>query len=89
MHYAVRKMELFRGKNIVIAGGGDSALDWTINLSAGRGQSSPSSITATSFRAAQHSVNQMRELAAQTARSISRSPASRRCTGAAGSHKRL
>ena len=32
VHYAVRKMETFRGKNILIAGGGDSALDWTINL---------------------------------------------------------
>ena len=32
MFYAVRKMEQFRGKRIVIAGGGDSALDWTVNL---------------------------------------------------------
>ncbi len=32
VHYAVRRMEQFRGKNIVIAGGGDSALDWTLNL---------------------------------------------------------
>lgn len=30
--YAVRDMEKFRDKNIVIAGGGDSALDWAINL---------------------------------------------------------
>lgn len=30
--YAVRNPEAFRGKNIVIAGGGDSALDWTIFL---------------------------------------------------------
>ena len=61
MHYAVRKMETFRGKNILIAGGGDSALDWTINLA-------PLAKTLTlvhhrdGFRAAQHSVNQMREL---------------------------
>src|SRR5918996_5165154 len=27
VHYAVRKMEVFRGKNILVAGGGDSALD--------------------------------------------------------------
>lgn len=30
--YSVRKMEQFRGKNVLIAGGGDSALDWVINL---------------------------------------------------------
>lgn len=30
--YAVRQMDKFKGKNILIAGGGDSALDWTLNL---------------------------------------------------------
>ena len=30
--YAVRNKEIFRDKNIVIAGGGDSALDWSLNL---------------------------------------------------------
>jgi len=30
--YAVKKMETFKGKNMLISGGGDSALDWTINL---------------------------------------------------------
>ncbi len=30
--YAVRKIDAFRGKRIVIAGGGDSALDWALNL---------------------------------------------------------
>jgi len=32
VHYAVRKMEAFRDKNLLIVGGGDSALDWTLNL---------------------------------------------------------
>jgi thioredoxin reductase (NADPH) len=32
VHYAVRKMENFRGKKLLIVGGGDSALDWTLNL---------------------------------------------------------
>ena len=64
VHYAVRKMEAFRGKNVVIAGGGDSALDWTINL-APVAQSLTLVHHRDGFRAAQHSVNQMRELAAE------------------------
>ncbi len=32
VHYKVRDPELFRGKNLVIVGGGDSALDWALNL---------------------------------------------------------
>ncbi len=30
--YSVRRMEDFRNRDIVIVGGGDSALDWTVNL---------------------------------------------------------
>src|SRR6202023_3215357 len=32
VHYAVRKMDAFRDKRVLIVGGGDSALDWTLNL---------------------------------------------------------
>lgn len=59
--YAVRKMEQFKGKNILVAGGGDSALDWTINL-----QPLANSMALVhrrpEFRAAPDSVNKMQEL---------------------------
>ena len=32
MFYSVRKMEHFRSRDVLIVGGGDSALDWTLNL---------------------------------------------------------
>ncbi len=61
MFYAVRKMEAFRDKRVLIVGGGDSALDWTLNLAPiarhltllhRRGE----------FRAAPDSVNKMMAL---------------------------
>jgi thioredoxin reductase (NADPH) len=62
VHYAVRKMETFRDKHLVIAGGGDSALDWTLNL-----QPVAASITLVhrrpDFRAAPDSVDKMHALA--------------------------
>src|SRR3984957_11354087 len=62
--YAVRKMEQFRDKNLVIAGGGDSALDWTINL-----QPLAKRVTLVhrrdDFRAAPDSVIKMRALVAE------------------------
>ncbi len=61
--YAVRKMEQFRGKSLLIVGGGDSALDWTLNL-----QPIAKHVTLLhrrdDFRAAPHSVEQMRALVA-------------------------
>jgi len=61
VYYAVRKMETFRDKDILIVGGGDSALDWTLNL-----QPIAKSMTLLhrrdDFRAAPHSVEQMRAL---------------------------
>ena len=61
--YAVRKMEDFRDKNVVIVGGGDSALDWTLNL-ANVAKRVTLIHRRDSFRAAPHSVNAMKELAA-------------------------
>ncbi|WP_395688176.1 NAD(P)/FAD-dependent oxidoreductase [Aestuariivirga sp.] len=60
--YSVKKMEALRGKDILIVGGGDSALDWTLNL-----QPIARSLTLLhrrdDFRAAPDSVRKMRELA--------------------------
>jgi thioredoxin reductase (NADPH) len=62
--YAVRKLETFRDKRLLIVGGGDSALDWTLNL-----QPIAKSLTLLhrrdQFRAAPDSVNKMRALLAE------------------------
>ncbi|MFZ4807228.1 MAG: NAD(P)/FAD-dependent oxidoreductase [Hyphomicrobiaceae bacterium] len=61
--YAVRRMEELRGRDILVVGGGDSALDWTLNLA-------PLAKRLTllhrrdEFRGAPHSVEQMRGLVA-------------------------
>lgn len=61
--YSVKKMETFRGRDVLIVGGGDSALDWTLNL-----QPLAKSLTLLhrrdEFRASPDSVNKMRELVA-------------------------
>lgn len=61
--YAVRRREQFAGKNLLIAGGGDSALDWALNL-----WEDAASLTLVhrrdDFRAAPDSVNKMRALVA-------------------------
>jgi thioredoxin reductase (NADPH) len=63
VHYSVRRMEDFRDKDVLIIGGGDSALDWTLNL-----QPVAKSLTLLhrrdEFRGAPHSVEKMRTLVA-------------------------
>lgn len=62
--YAVRKMDAFRDKKVVVVGGGDSALDWTLNL-----EPVAKSVTLIhrrpDFRAAPDSVNKMRAMEAE------------------------
>ncbi len=59
--YSVRKMDAFRDRDVLIVGGGDSALDWTLNL-----QPVAKSLTLlhrrSEFRAAPASVQKMFEL---------------------------
>jgi len=61
VEYIIKEPELYRDKNVVIAGGGDSALDWTIFLS-----DVASSITLihrrNEFRGALDSVEKVQEL---------------------------
>ncbi len=61
--YSIRRMEEFRSHDVLIVGGGDSALDWTLNL-----QPIANSVTLLhrrdEFRGAPHSVEQMRALVA-------------------------
>jgi thioredoxin reductase (NADPH) len=63
IHYRVKNAADFRGKRLVIFGGGDSALDWTLDFAP-----TASSLTLVhrrpEFRAAPASVAKMRELAA-------------------------
>jgi thioredoxin reductase (NADPH) len=62
--YSIKKMEALRGRDVLIVGGGDSALDWTLNL-----QPIAKSLTLLhrrdEFRAAPDSVNKMRALVAE------------------------
>jgi thioredoxin reductase (NADPH) len=62
--YSVRRMEDWRGRDVLIVGGGDSALDWTLNLAP-----IANSLTLLhrrdEFRGAPHSVEKMRALVAE------------------------
>ena len=59
--YSVRKIDAFKDMEIVIVGGGDSALDWTLSL-APVAKSLALVHRRDDFRAAPHSVEQMRKL---------------------------
>jgi thioredoxin reductase (NADPH) len=65
LHYRVKDPSLFKDKNLVIVGGGDSALDWTLNF-AQEGPNKAESVILIhrrdGFKAAPASVAKMREL---------------------------
>jgi thioredoxin reductase (NADPH) len=65
LHYRVRNPAQFAGKNLVIVGGGDSALDWTLNFVQDGPNKAESVILIhrrDGFKAAPASVARMREL---------------------------
>jgi len=62
--YSVRRIEDMRGKDVVVVGGGDSALDWTLNL-APVAKSLTLIHRRDEFRGAPHSVEKMRSLVAE------------------------
>jgi thioredoxin reductase (NADPH) len=64
IHYRVRHAGDFHGRRLVIFGGGDSALDWVIDLT-GKAASIVHVHRRPEFRAAPASVARMRELVAQ------------------------
>ena len=65
LHYRVRDPAQFAGKNLVIVGGGDSALDWTLNF-VQEGPNKAESVILIhrrdAFKAAPASASRMREL---------------------------
>jgi thioredoxin reductase (NADPH) len=62
IHYRVRDPERFTGKNLVILGGGDSALDWTLELH-GKARSITLVHRRAEYRGLPASVNRMKALA--------------------------
>ncbi len=65
VHYAVRRMDDFRDQDVLIVGGGDSALDWTLSLAPPHARTLTLLHRRDEFRAAPHSVEQMRALVAE------------------------
>jgi len=63
LFYRVKDPARFHGRNLVICGGGDSALDWALNL-AGKAESIVLLHRREEFRAAPASVAKMKELCA-------------------------
>ena len=63
VHYRVRRADEFHGKDVLIAGGGDSALDWTLEF-CGKARSVTLVHRRAEFRAQPASVARMKELAA-------------------------
>ena len=61
LHYSCKDPSIFDGKNVVILGGGDSALDWTLNL-VGKAESVVLVHRRDGFRAQAASVARMKEL---------------------------
>jgi thioredoxin reductase (NADPH) len=61
IHYKVKSASSFTGKRLVIFGGGDSALDWTLEF-AGKARSLTLVHRRAEFRAAPASVAKMRDL---------------------------
>ncbi|MBP8144876.1 NAD(P)/FAD-dependent oxidoreductase [Pseudorhodoferax sp.] len=69
VHYRVKDPSRFAGKNLLVVGGGDSALDWALNFCAGNEDGNPHKAESVmllhrrdGFRAAPASVAKMRAL---------------------------
>jgi thioredoxin reductase (NADPH) len=69
VHYRVKSPAQFAGKNLLVVGGGDSALDWALNFCAGNQDGNPHKAESVmllhrrdGFRAAPASVAKMRDL---------------------------
>jgi len=64
VHYRVRRAEDFHGRDVVVAGGGDSALDWALEF-CGKARSVALVHRREEFRAQPASVTRMKQLATE------------------------